>query len=223
MNQSETNAAADAGHGEQDDREPQPQNGVRLLLDCRLGGPRAQIPPEPCRVDAEQADGADRRDRDLMLARPIADLVREPEQDDDEDGEEQQRRRVVRQPRLEAHDAVLCLAGARDDREAEYEERVREQRAEDRRLGDDDLAGGEREEDDEQLGKVAERGLEHARHSRPEMSAHRLGPDSDRPGEAAERNGGQDEHGDRLRVRVVECSCDGGEREDPAEHEPLRH
>ena len=158
-----------------------------------------------------------------MLAGAIADLVREPEQDDDEDGEEQQRRRVVRQPRLEAHDAVLCMAGARDDRETEYEECVREQRAEDRRLGNDDLACGEREEDDEQLRKVAERGLEHARHCRPEMSAHRLGPDSDRPGEAAERNGGQDEHGDRLRVRVVECSCYGGEREDPAEHEPLRH
>ena len=43
-----------------------------------------------------------------MLARPIADLVREPEQHDDEDGEEQQRRRVVRQPRLEAHDAVAA-------------------------------------------------------------------------------------------------------------------
>ena len=55
------------------------------------------------------------------------------------------------------------------------------------------------------------------------MSADRLGRDPDRPGEAAERNGGQHEHGDRLGVRVVERSCDGGEREDRAEHEPLRH
>ena len=125
---------------------------------------------------------------------------------------------------LEAHDAVLGLAGARDDREAEHEERVREQRAEDRRLGDDDLAGGEREENDEELGKVAERRLEHARHRRPEVSADRLGRRSRSPrrGRRARRRR-QDEHGDRLRVGVVERPCDDGEREDPAEHEPLPH
>ncbi len=47
-----------------------------------------------------------------------------------------------------------------DDREAEHEQRVREQRSEDRELRDDELAGREREEDDEQLGQVAERRLE---------------------------------------------------------------
>ena len=43
-----------------------------------------------------------------MLARAVADGVREPEQDDDEDREQEQRRRVVRQPLPEAHHAVLA-------------------------------------------------------------------------------------------------------------------
>ena len=110
-----------------------------------------------------------------MAARAVADSVREPEQDDDEDRKQQQRRRVVRQPRREAHDAVPRPRGAGDDRQAEHEQRVREQGAEDRGLGDNDLAGREREEDDEELRQVAERRLEDARQRGAEARADGLG------------------------------------------------
>ena len=132
------------------------------LLERGLTAIAPQIAPEPDAVDGEQKDRADGRDRDGMLARAVADGVREPEQDDDEDGEQEERRRVVRQPLPEAHHAVSRRERAGDDRQAEDEQRVREQRAEDRRLCDDDLAGREREEDDEELGQVPERRLQHA-------------------------------------------------------------
>ena len=99
-----------------------------------------QIAPEPEAVDGEEADGADRGDRYRVLARTVADRVREPEQDDDEHREQEQGRRVVRKPRAEAHDPVVRRHRAGDDRQPEHEQRVREQRPEDRRLGDDDLA-----------------------------------------------------------------------------------
>ena len=89
---------------------------------------------------------------------------------------------------MEAHHLVVGGPGARDDREPEDEQRVREQRAEDRRLRDDDLAGREREEDDEELRQVAERRLEHAGDGRAEPRADRLGRDADEPGEPAERD-----------------------------------
>ena len=79
------------------------------------------------------------------------------------------------------------LASARDDRQPEHEQRVRKQRAEDRRLRDDDLARGEREQNDEELGQVAERRLEHSGRRGPEVRPDRLGSDSDRPRQPAER------------------------------------
>jgi hypothetical protein len=53
---------------------------------------------------------------------------------------------------VETHDAVVRPPSSRDDGEAEDEKPVREERSEDGRLGDDDLAGAEREHDDEELG-----------------------------------------------------------------------
>ena len=107
----------------------------------QLAPRRSEVAPEPEAVDGEEADGADRGDRNRMLARPVPDRVREPEQDDDEGREQEQGRRVVREPRAEAHDSVVARHRAGDDRQPEHEQRVREERPEDRRLGDDDLAG----------------------------------------------------------------------------------
>ena len=214
----------DAGDCEQGDREPQRQRPVRRLLDRRLvPARRAQVPPEPGGVDAEQADRADHRDRDLVLTRPVADAVGQPEQDDDEDRQQEQRRGVVGKARVEAHDAVACNACPGHDRQAEHQQRVREQRAEDRRLGDDDLAGREREQHDEELGQIAECRLEHARDGGAEVRADRLRADPDRPREPAERGGGHDEDGDGIRVGVVEQACDRRQREDRAEQQPLSH
>ena len=49
-----------------------------------------------------------------------------------------------------------------DDREPEDKERVREQRPDDRGLGDDELTGRDGKQDHEELGQVAERRLQHA-------------------------------------------------------------
>ena len=84
------------------------------------------------------------------------------------------------EPRVEAHDAVLGAPRAGDDREPEHEERVREQRAENRRLRDDDLACAQREDHDEELRQVAERRLQHAGR-RPGRSARRPSPCRHRP------------------------------------------
>ena len=80
------------------------------------------------------------------------DWVASPDQQDDERRDQQQRRGVVRKPRAEAHDPVGLTARADDERESKHEQRVDEDRAEDRGLGDDQLARLEREDDDEELG-----------------------------------------------------------------------
>ena len=99
--------------------------------------------------------------------------------------------------------AVVGVARPADDREAEHEQRVREDRADDRRLRDDDLAGREREDDDEELGQVAERRLEHAGGGRPEALADLLGRERDDPREPGERGGRDREREQRRRVGVV--------------------
>ena len=103
-------------------------------------------------------------------------------------------------------------AGARpgDDREPQDEQRVREQRADDRRLRHDELAGGEGEEDDEELGQVAERRLERSGHGRPEAHTDGLRRDGDHPGQAGQRDGGDQEGRDWVGVQVVERP--GGDR-----------
>ena len=216
-NQSDTNAAPTPATA----RTTSPvanENGTSCaLLERGLAAIAPQIAPEPDAVDGEQKDGADGRDRDRMLARTVADGVGEPEQDDDEDGEQEQRRRVVRQALPEAHHAVSRRERARDDREAEHEQRVREQRAEDRRLRDDDLAGREREEDDEELGQVPERRLQHAGRRRAEAGADGLRREADHPGEPGERCGRHEEHGHRRHVREMECAGDDAQPENPGE------
>ena len=89
-------------------------------------------------------------------------------------------------------------ARARNDRQPEHEERVRQQRADDGRLRDHELARGNREQDDEELRQVPERRLQDARHSRAEPLSDRLGGDRDHPGEAGERRGREDEDRDSV-------------------------
>ena len=131
---------------------------------------RAQVRHDPGDVDDQQADRADDRDRLDVVAGRIVRAEREPEQHDDEHGHLQQRRRVARQALGEAHHAVGRAARADHDHEAEHEQRVGEDRADDRRLRDDELALLQREDDDEQLGQVAERRLQHAGDAGPKRS-----------------------------------------------------
>ena len=152
-----------------------------------------------------------------MAAGPVADLVGQAEQHDDRDREQEQCRRVLRQARAKAHHAVGRRAGSGDDREAEHEQPVREQRAHDRRPGDDELAGREREQHDEELGQVPERGLQGSRDRGAEPLADGLGRNRDRPGESGQCDGRDDEDHDRLDVREVEDGGDDCERQDPGE------
>ena len=76
---------------------------LRLLerrLDVAVG---SQVRPEPGAVDGEQADRADDRDRDLVMARLVAEAIRQAEQRDHGEREQQERGRVVRQSLPELH------------------------------------------------------------------------------------------------------------------------
>jgi hypothetical protein len=88
----------------------------------------------------------DDRDRLRVVRSRVSERERGRDDRDHEHDEHEQHRRVVGQPATEAHDAVLGPPRSRDDGEPEHEERVREQRAEDRRLRDDDLPGPQRED-----------------------------------------------------------------------------
>ena len=82
---------------------------------------------------------------------------------------------------------------ARDEHQSEHEQRVDQDRAEDRRLGDHQLTGVQREDDDEELGQVAERRLQQAGRRRPEPLSHLLGRDRHDPRRARERDARDDE------------------------------
>ena len=99
--------------------------------------------------------------------------------------------------------------------EAEDEQRVGQQRADDRRLGDDDLAGAQREDDDEQLGQVAERRLQHAGDRRAEPLADLFGGERHDVREPGERDGGDAERQQGSGVGVVR---DPGERREQRHH-----
>jgi hypothetical protein len=88
-----------------------------------------------------------------VAARGVAGRIDEPDQDDDERGDEQQRGGVVRQAGVESHHLVAAAQRAGDEHDAEHEQRVDEDRAEDRGLGDDDLAGLEREQHTKNSGR----------------------------------------------------------------------
>ena len=111
---------------------------------------------------------------------------------------------VSRGRRLEKRiSAVGRAAGADHDHEAEHEQRVGEDRADDRGLGDDQLALLQGEDHDEQLGQVAERRLQHPRDGRAEVLAQLLGRERDDPGEPGQRERGQREARDRRPGAVV--------------------
>jgi hypothetical protein len=95
---------------------------------------------------------------------------------------------------------------ADDDYEAEHEQRVGEDRSDDRRLGDDELALFQSEDHDKQLRQVAERRLQHPGHARTEALAELLGRERDHPREPGECERGEREARDRRPRLVVGCA-----------------
>ena len=144
-----------------------------------------------------------------MFGRTVAARGRDPEDDDDEDREHQQSHRVVGEPGLEAHYSIGRVAGADDDCEPEDEKTVREDRADQRGLGDDDLSRVDRKEDDEELRQIPERRLEKPGDAVAQALAQRLGGESDHPGNSGERCARDRKGEDGRRIGIVE---DPGER-----------
>ena len=121
------------------------------------------------------------------------------------------------------------LEAADDERQAQDEQHIGEDRADERRLDDPDQARTEGEDPEEQFRKVAERGLDDAGHPRAEAVPQPVDAAPDDRGEDAERCGGHDEREDGPRVGVMgdargereECAC--AEKRDVASGEIGSH
>ncbi len=122
-----------------------------------------------------------------MLARRQVQHVGERRQDHRGDREHEQARDHPRGLAAEAQHAVVPAAG--EEGEAEDEERVREDRADERGLDDSDEPGLEREDGDEELGQVADRRLDDAGRGRGQVIAELVGRFADQVGDAGERHG----------------------------------
>ena len=103
------------------------------------------------------------------------------------DGEQEQRRRVVRQPRLEAHHAVLGLRAPATIASPSTSSAFANSEPRIEAWATTISPAASEKRTMKSSGRFAERRLEHAGHRRPEVRADRLRRDPDRPGEAAER------------------------------------
>ena len=203
MNQSETKAEPNppAASSPTETASGDARGALARLL---LRGLSAHVGDHPRQIDAQQGDGGDGRDLALVPGGGLVGRVGQPDEHDDEARDQQQRRGVVGQPRAEAHHPVGCLAGAHDDHEAQDEQRVGEDRADDRRLCDHHLAGAQGEDDDEELGQVAQGRLQQARRRWAEALADLLGGQRDDMREAGQRHRGRGE-GEQRRP-VAKCA-----------------
>ena len=88
-------------------------------------------------------------------------------------------------------------------------------------LGDDELSGREREENDEELRQVPERRLQDAGQRRAEPLTDRLRRERDDPGDAREREGGDEEHRYVGGTAVLKRRRRRDDRPDEAEQQAL--
>jgi hypothetical protein len=122
--------------------------------------------------------------------------------------------RVVGQACAEPHAPVVRNVRAHEQRRAQHQQRVGEQRSQDRRLGHDHLARGEGEQHHEQLGQVAERGLQHPGDRGAEVLADLLRGEGDHPREAAEGDDAEREHRHVAAPGVVQDAGDDRDQHD---------
>ena len=183
---------------------------------------RAQVRDDPRDVDDQQADRADRRDRLDVAAAPGRASRRERPSSTMMNTVTSSSVAVSRGRRLEKRMTPSVRAARADhDHEAEHEQRVGEDRADDRRLRDDELALLQREDHDEQLGQVAERRLQQPRR-RPARSARRAARSRTRrstPGPASATRREQRTRGTAAQPAVV---GDAGQRGERARSPPAR-
>ena len=167
----------------------------------------------------EQHAGADERERLTVRRGRRVERVRQRRHRHRRRREQRERRDHSRPAGVELLRPVAQPAD--DERDPEHEHAVREDRADERRLDDVDEALAEREERDEELGQVAERGLDDARAARAEPGAELLGRGADEPGERGERDRGDDERHDVARAREVADRRDDDHGEGDRQLDPL--
>ena len=152
-----------------------------------------------------------------MAGGPVAEPVRETEQNDDEHRYEQEDGGVVGEAWAESHDSIVRLPGAGRDGESQDEKGVREHRPQDRGLGYHDLARRQGEEDDEELGEVAESRVGKAGDCGTAARAYRLGAEPYPPRLGGQGDAAHDEGGHWLVGGVVESAAGGGRGESSAD------
>ncbi len=104
---------------------------------------------------------------------------------------------------------VAVLQTADEERRAQNQQQVGEDRADQRRLDHRQEAGAQREERDEQLRQVAERALQHAGRAGPEPVAEPFDAAADQSGEQCDGHAGADERQNLVQVGIER---DRGER-----------
>ena len=117
----------------------------------------------------EKQHRAGRAERILVLRGRRVQLGGERRDDQRGDREHHERRDHARRLGVEMQPSVLEATD--ENRDAQHEQRVCEDGADQRRLHDLQETGAQRERADENLGKVAERRLQHARRPRTEVFA----------------------------------------------------
>ena len=206
----------DARDRQQRDREPERPVTLRVRVRLRRGGRglglgdmsrldlRVLVPPQ--RRGQRQGEDDQQHDRDgdrqrllVMRGRRVR-LRREARQHQRGGGQRHQHARRARPADGEPLRAVL--QAAHDERQAEHQQQVGQDRADDRRLDDDQVTLAQREERDEQLRQIAERALQHAGRAGTEAVAEPLDAAPDERGQHRDRGGGQHEHHDGVELGV---------------------
>ena len=117
---------------------------------------------------------------------------------------------------------LSVLEAAGEERSAEHEQKVPDDRAGDRRTHHLELAAGDKEHADDELGSVAERGVQEAADTRPGVGGELLGGVAEQTRERKHGGGGQRE---ACRLRVKEQRGEGRRDEDEGtdERPPVLH
>ncbi len=105
----------------------------------------------------------------------------------------------------------LVPNAARGEGEPEHEQQVADDRTDERGLHDGELAGGDQEDADDELGQVAHRRVEQAAALRPEPHGQLLGRLTDQPGQ---RHDGQRRCDEREHLHAGDVRADRDRHED---------
>ena len=203
-NQSETRAAPSA-RGEQD-AEREPQRPDIELLDRRLDRARSRAATDRERHRGREHDEQDDRDEDADLL-GVAGVRRTRHRRQGrhrERGDREHQQHRHRADRLSVEPLRAVAQAAEEEGEPEHEQRVGEDRADERRLHHDDEPRLQAEDRDEELGQVAQRRLEDAGRARAEAVAELIRALADEAGQAGQGDRADHEDDDMVAADLAE-------------------